>query len=334
MAKQKPMIVKSNKLIQASYRLTLVEQQLILFAIAKAREEQTLITPLTVLKIRAIEFAEMFGSDESTVYRDLKAAAKRLSRRQLTIKDIDPASGYERGGVTNWTQHADYVPRLAEVQIAFTMKIIPYITRLEKEAGYTRYTIEKIGNMTSAHGVRFYELMAQYRAAGSRTIKIGELREMMHLGATEYKLLADLKKRVIDEGIKQVNAYSDLEVDYTQRKAGRQVDALIFTIKVKPVHGPQPKLPPVDDEYISKHANPGENVIQAGKRLREERAKKAIAAKMGPDNQARIQPAQMDLTGVDLPDKRPDDPAVKAARAAALQAALGKPKSKGLKREN
>lgn len=321
MAKQKPMVVKSNKLVQASYRLTLVEQQLILFAIAKAREEQTLITPLTVLKIRAIEFAEMFSCDESTVYRDLRAAAKRLSRRQLTIKDIDPASGYERCGVTNWTQHTDYVPKLAEVQIAFTMKIIPYITRLERDVGYTRYTIEKIGGMTSSHGIRFYELMAQFKTAGTRTMKIAELREMMHLDPTEYKVLADLKKRVIDEGIKQVNKHSDLKVSYTQSKAGRQVDALIFTIKVKPGHEPKPKQPAVSDEYITQHANPGENVIEAGKRLREERA---AAAKSGTGKPVRKRPVQMDLTGVDLPATPPGDPAVKSARTAALKAAMSK----------
>lgn len=317
MAKQKPMVVKSNKLVQASYRLTLVEQQLILFAIAKAREEQTLITPLTVLKIRAIEFAEMFSCDESTVYRDLRAAAKRLSRRQLTIKDIDPASGYERCGVTNWTQHTDYVPKLAEVQIAFTMKIIPYITRLEKEAGYTRYTIEKIGNMTSAHGVRFYELMAQYRSLGTRTIKIGELRELMHLGEDEYKLLANLKRRVVDEGIKQVNRYSDLRVSYTQSKAGRQVDALVFKIKEK--EESKPKLPAIDDAFIAQHARPGENIVQAGERLRAERA--ALQGKT-PKKLAGKKPVQLDLPEcvTEPAIKNPDDPTVKASREEARKA--------------
>jgi plasmid replication initiation protein len=323
--KKQSMVVKSNKLVQASYRLSLIEQQIILFAISKAREEQTLITPNTLMKIRAIDFAEMFSHDETTVYRDLKAAAKRLSKRQLSIKDFDPATGYERGGVTNWVQHADYVPRIAEIQIAFTMKIIPYITRLERDVGYTRYTIEKIGSMTSGHGIRLYELMAQFKTAGTRTMRIAELREMMRLDPNEYKLLANLKRRVIDEGVKQINEHSDLKVSYDQRKAGRQVDALIFTIKVKPGHEPKTKLPAVSDEYISQHANPGETAVAAGKRLREERkaASKLVAGKPARKLPAQ-DPVQMDLTGVDLPEKHPDDPGIKAARSAALKAAMSK----------
>ena len=34
------MVTKSNRLVEASYRLTLVEQQLVLYAICRSREEQ------------------------------------------------------------------------------------------------------------------------------------------------------------------------------------------------------------------------------------------------------------------------------------------------------
>lgn len=242
MAQKKQMVVKNNKLVRAQYRLTTTEMQIVWFAIAKAREEAVLITPSTLIKIRASDFAEMFGTDETTVYRDLKAAAKRLSQRQLTINDIDPDSGYERCGVTNWTQHADYVPKLAEVQLAFTMKIIPYITRIDKtKEVFTSYEVHKVSGMTSGHAMRMYEWLLSWRLAGSCTLKISEMREAMELQLHEYKVLADFKKRVIDIAVGQINEHSDLEVSYTQVKAGREVIGFKFTAHYKPDKTPKLK---------------------------------------------------------------------------------------------
>ena len=58
------LVVKSNKLIEASYRLTLTEQRLILLAIVYARKTGLGLSEKNLLTISACDYAAQFGADE------------------------------------------------------------------------------------------------------------------------------------------------------------------------------------------------------------------------------------------------------------------------------
>ena len=58
-------VVKSNRLIEASYRLDLVEQRIILKAIVEARNTGRGINAETFLEVRASDFAATFNTDET-----------------------------------------------------------------------------------------------------------------------------------------------------------------------------------------------------------------------------------------------------------------------------
>jgi len=79
MSKKNELVVKSNRLVEASYRMTLVEQQIILFAICRAREEQRGLSPEDPVTIAAKDFARMFGTEEGSVYGQLKSAMNLFS---------------------------------------------------------------------------------------------------------------------------------------------------------------------------------------------------------------------------------------------------------------
>lgn len=128
----KDVVVKSNKLVQAAYRLTLVEQQIILFAISKAREEKRLITESSRIFISAKEFGAMFNVSSTNVYHQLKQASLELFGRQVIIETVNPVTGQIGKGPSRWVQHVKYWAGSGQVELAFTMEIIPFITRLEK----------------------------------------------------------------------------------------------------------------------------------------------------------------------------------------------------------
>lgn len=265
-------VVKSNKLVEASYRLGLVEQQLVLYAICLAREEQKGLSPSSTISIEARAFAEKFKVDARLVYSQLKDASNSLFARQVIIHDIHPKSGKPRVVKTRWVSDIAYVDGEGIVELTFAPKMVPYITRLEAE--FTSYRLEKIGNMSSAHAVRLYELLAQYLAVGRREIELDEFKEMLGIPG-EYKAIKDLKKRVIEPAMQQINEYSDIAVSFEQRKTGRAVTHLIFAVKqrheakpAKPVRSA--KHPAVTREYVEQHARPGESYDQAFRRLLEE----------------------------------------------------------------
>lgn len=227
------LVVKSNRLVEASYRLNLVEQQIILFAICRAREEGKGFSADKPVTIAAADFAAQFGTNPNMVYGQLKEAVDTLYERSVTTYDIHPESGKERVTKTRWISQASYIDGAGCIQFIFAPKVIPFIRRLGDDGGFTSYRLEKVGHMTSAHAVRLYELLAQYLSVGKREIEIAWLRETLQLDG-QYTAIKDLKLRVIDLAVDQINEHSDIAVSYTQRKTGRAVTHLIFDIKAKP----------------------------------------------------------------------------------------------------
>lgn len=271
-------VVKSNRLVQASYRLSLVEQQIVLFAICKARDEQRGFSPDTPVSITAAEFAKQFGTNMTKVYGQLREAMDALYRRSVTIRDNHPKSGNPCVIETRWISDKAYIDGDGEIQITFAPKMIPYITRLGKE--FTQYRLEKIGRMTSAHAVRLYEILIQWiNAKGPRSFEIAALKDAMQL-EDEYDRLDSFKRSVVDVAVKQINKFSDLKVKYSTGKKGRLVTHLIFEIALKPSGTPAPK------------------------------------AEKASSRPAKKKPVQLELPEcITSPvDQHPEDPAVQAAR--------------------
>jgi len=232
MISKKELVVKSNKIVEASYRLTLNEQRIILYSICRAREEQKGLFPDLPVTITAESFAKQFPSiEKGSVYGQLKDAMNALYARSVTIHDTDPATGFPRVKETRWLSEKAYIDGAGHVQVIFTPKVIEHITRLEAE--FTSYQLEKVSNMTSAHAIRIYEMLAQYREVGTRELNLKWLRNALQIADDEYKLTGDFKKWVLDAAVEQINKHSDLKVSYEPKKTSRAITDFVFKIKDK-----------------------------------------------------------------------------------------------------
>ena len=230
--KKQELVVKSNRLIEASYRLGLNEQRIILYAICRCREEQKGLFPDLPVTITADAFVKQFPSvEKGSVYGQLKDAMNSLYNRSVTIHDTDPATKKARVRETRWISEKAYIDGAGHIQIVFTPEVIKYITRLEVE--FTSYQLEKVGNMTSAHAVRIYELLGQHREIGHRTLNLAWLRETLGVEPGEYKLTADFIRKVIEVAVDQINKHSDITVSYKPTKTGRAITDFVFKIRDK-----------------------------------------------------------------------------------------------------
>lgn len=226
------LVVKSNRLVEASYRLTLNEQRIILYSICRTREEDVALTPDKPVTITAEAFAKQFPSvGKGNVYQQLKDAMDALYDRSVTINDKDPATGHERVTKTRWISTASYIDGAGHVQVIFAPQVIRYIARVEEE--FTKYQLEKVSEMTSFHAIRIYELLSQYRVAKNRSITLVELRNYLQIEPSEYKLTANFMRKVLDVAVKQINDFSDLTINYTPIKTSRAITAFAFKIREK-----------------------------------------------------------------------------------------------------
>ena len=168
--KNTELVVKSNRLVEASYRLDLVEQRIVLLAVVHARESGRGLNAVDFVPITAKDYGERFGVDERNAYQQIKDASKTLYERGFVLYDTDPDSGKPRVIKTRWVSASSYIDGTGTVQIQFAGAVVPYITRLEAE--FTSYRLEKIANMTSAYAIRLYELLMQWDSTGQRKVDL------------------------------------------------------------------------------------------------------------------------------------------------------------------
>ncbi len=230
--RREELVVKSNRLVEASYRLTLNEQRIILYSICRCREEQKGLFPNEPVVITAEAFSRHFpGMEKGSVYGQLKEALDALYERSVTLYEIDEETGEEQISKTRWISKASYVDGGGRIKVIFTPDVIKYITRLETE--FTSYQLEKVGNMTSSYAVRIYELLAQHREIGNRTLNLKWLRETFQIAPNEYKLTTNFIRKVIDVAVEQINKHSDITVSYKSIKTSRAITDFVFKIKDK-----------------------------------------------------------------------------------------------------
>ncbi|WP_407538494.1 replication initiation protein RepM [Acinetobacter baumannii] len=225
------LVVKDNALMNASYNLDLVEQRLILLAIVEARESGKGINANDPLTVHAESYINQFGVARQTAYQALKDACDDLFARQFSYQEIN-----ERGNTENvrsrWVSEVRYVDAEATVKLIFAPVVIPLITRLEER--FTQYEMKQISELSTGYAIRLYELLICWRATGKTpVIELSDFRQKMGVLDSEYQRMHDLKKRVLEPALEQINEHTDITATYEQHKKGRVITGFSFKFKQK-----------------------------------------------------------------------------------------------------
>lgn len=216
---------QSNRLVEAAQTLTLNEKRLVIAA-AALHDPRKPLPPKGTVKLHADDFADVFGlQDSNSVYEILAESAKRLYNR--SIRTIYTARGKQAERNVRWVWMADYRKGEGTVILGFSPGVAPYLTMLHTE--FTRYKLKQIGAIGSFYGLRLYELCAQFRKGGERTIALARLREMLDLG-DKYERIETLRRRVLDPAMKEINQHTDLRVVMTPDRKGRKIIGFHFDI--------------------------------------------------------------------------------------------------------
>ena len=81
-------VVKDNSLINASFKMDLVEHRLMNLAITEARETQNGLSADSFLTIHASKYMKIFGGEKQTAYKALKTACDSLFLRQFSYYSL------------------------------------------------------------------------------------------------------------------------------------------------------------------------------------------------------------------------------------------------------
>lgn len=226
----KSLVVKHNALINASYRLSLAEQRLILLSIVEARRMGSNITPMDKLTVSADIYAKAFNTTRQASYMALKEACDNLFNREYGYTEIlDKGVRMVR---SRWVSEIAYNEQQATVDLIFAPSIVPYITNLEQQ--FTSYDLEQVAELNSKYSVRLYEIIIAWKNNDkTNQISIKDLRDRLGLLDDEYKAIHNFKARVLDASIQEINKKTEINLSYEQHKQGRKIVGFTFTVKQK-----------------------------------------------------------------------------------------------------
>lgn len=261
------MVVKSNKLITASYYLTLNEMRLLDLALAELTEyeecEKKLTTMPQFVEIRAEDYSKAYDMPLNQAYDAMRDASEQLFMRYFTYQvqsEMYPSHKEQRKA--RWVQEIGYVKGQGLVALSFTHALIELAGKLK--GSFSRYHLEQKAPLTSIYAHRLYEMMMQWR--GSKNVPYltyCELRNRFDIADDEYNRVANFKARVLDPAIKQINELTDIIVSYEQYKKGRSIEGFTFKFKFKDTKKDK------DTDTSSKDTKPSENKQQpSNKKIR------------------------------------------------------------------
>ncbi|MBL4937742.1 replication initiation protein [Clostridium sp. YIM B02515] len=212
-------IYQSNKLLESSYTLTVLEQKILRILASMIKKDDV---DFKEYEFKASDLAKIMGSkNNKNIYRELDKLTDILMTRVVRIKNMDN-NNFEKYHFVEVVKYSDGILKL---KINPEMK--PFYINLD---WYTKYQLKNILQFKSTYSFRFYELLKQYQTIGSRSISIEDIRLKLDIKKDEYPKYANLKQKVIIPAQKEINEKSDISFEFHEIKESRKVVAINFKI--------------------------------------------------------------------------------------------------------
>ena len=228
------LIVKSNRIIEARYKLTLGEQR-ILYLLASTIDPHD--EEFKSIKISIKDLADLFDLGYSgKLIDEVFASLKRLRNREFTpyAEDLKAQRGAKSRVTVGWINEAEYIEGGAAVEIKLSDTLKPYYLNLKEK--FTQIPFMAITYFKSAYAVRFYEMMkleafkADKSGRFKRSFEYEKLREQLGIQEGEYTYIKDFRMRVIEPAVKDISKHTDIYIENIEYKAkvGKKITTIIF----------------------------------------------------------------------------------------------------------
>ncbi len=215
-------VAKSNNLIDASYKLNVQAQKLVLACLGKI-DSRPDAAPQKEVTLTASEFSELMGIDIKNAHRELYKAADALFKSSIVLHEGDDEIELY------WIQEkAKKLKGEGAVRIVWSDRILRYICQLKSR--FTTYKLRNIASLQSGHSIRLYELLMKFNATGERVIYLDDFKSALGI-SDKYPEFKVLNRDVIKPAIEELNQRSDLLIKFDTIKKGRTIVALVFEFK-------------------------------------------------------------------------------------------------------
>lgn len=215
---QKHLITKSNALVEANYKLGVLEQKIILMLASKLQPSDT---EFKTYSLSVNEFAKLLGISSKSKYEEIRKITYALVKKGFEVR-VD-----NRVHQVSWLSSVTYNENEGTVDLRFDPFLKPYL--LELKSHFTSYRLENVIKLKSSYSIRLYELLKQYERVKERTFELSRLREMLGI-EDMYPVYGNFKQRVLLRAQEELKDKTDISFQLEEIKKGRKVVKLKFII--------------------------------------------------------------------------------------------------------
>lgn len=215
-------IVKSNELIQkARYDLSISELKTLAYIFSKIKPTDKELQDYT-FSIK--EYCQVCGIDytNGANYLYIKKNIKSLRDKSFWLMD-------ENGNevLVGWLSKARINKGSGKITVKLDEDIQKYVVGLFDN--FTQYELLSTLPMKSSYSFRIYELLKSYAWTKHHTFDIDDLKNK--LAAANYVNFKDFRKYVLEIATREINLYTDIEINWEPITKGRKVVQVKFNIK-------------------------------------------------------------------------------------------------------
>lgn len=229
---KKNKVVMSNALARSSQKMTLHEKRILTIAISKidSRKKNRTDNDRRIC-VSLSDISDTFDIERKSNYKQSKNALIKLEDRTASfIKHASLTS--VREVKIKFFEHCSYNREKASIDLIFSKEISKELFNLKRN--FTQYYLSDIYNVKSFYSSRFFEILmskSNSEKYGTSKISLSQLKYMLCIPGSY--LYNNIKERIIERSVTELNTNSSYAVDFKEKKEGRKIRNVIFNFKCK-----------------------------------------------------------------------------------------------------
>ena len=188
---KKSLVVQSNALVEAKYRLSVEEQKIIKILISQIQREDE---DFKDYEFHIRELAKMLGMEHKDPYGVLEKITERLMSRVLKFSSAETNTLLQ----ASWLSSALYKKGEGTVLLRFDPYLKPLLLQLQSY--FTKYELGQVLQFKGQYTIRFFEFRKSFLGKNKKVVDfpLDKLREAFGIGKKEYRDFDNFRRRVIE----------------------------------------------------------------------------------------------------------------------------------------
>ena len=171
---------------------------------------------------------------DGKIYRNMVEALHALAECRFTF--VDSSNGFRHTTNTGIINDPETLSpsegadgRNTIVTFSMTRSMLEIL--FDASCGFHRFIEAECMSLTSIYAKRIYELLCGRDGGSVYKMEVGRFKEMFCITG-QYALLADLKRRVLEPAVKEINEKTGLTIAYSVEKGANDTGVRIIAFKV------------------------------------------------------------------------------------------------------